>query len=237
MAAALDILVITALSLGFLHTVMGPDHYVPFVAMAKAGRWSRSKTVWVTILCGMGHVGSSIVLGFIGISLGWAACRLEIFDSHRGNIAGWLLVGFGLLYTFWGIRRALCNRPHAHFHSHGDGVVHTHGHRHLQDHMHMHARAVRPNITPWILFTVFIFGPCEPLIPLLMYPASQHRLLDVMVVSCVFGAVTIGTMLAVVLGCLAGLRFFSSPALARYSHAMAGAAVLMCGIAIQFLGL
>lgn len=237
MAPELDILVVTAFSLGFFHTILGPDHYVPFVAMAKAGQWSRSKTLWITILCGVGHVGSSIVLGFIGISFGWAAGRLEMFESHRGNIAGWLLVGFGLLYTIWGIRRAIRNRPHTHFHTHGDEIVHTHGHRHSQDHMHVHAQTAGASMTPWILFTIFIFGPCEPLIPLLMYPAAQHHLFDVVVVSCVFGAVTVGTMLFVVLGSLAGLHRIPIPALARYSHAVAGASILMSGIVIQFFGL
>ena len=32
------ILVITAASIGFIHTVLGPDHYIPFVATSKAGR-------------------------------------------------------------------------------------------------------------------------------------------------------------------------------------------------------
>ena len=58
----------TAASIGFLHTLLGPDHYLPFVAMSRAGGWSLKKTTVVTVLCGMGHVLSSVVLGFIGIA-------------------------------------------------------------------------------------------------------------------------------------------------------------------------
>lgn len=58
-------MILTAGSLGFLHTLMGPDHYLPFVMMARAQDWSRKKTAWVTFLCGLGHVGSSLVIGLV----------------------------------------------------------------------------------------------------------------------------------------------------------------------------
>jgi len=38
MSNELLILTGTAASIGFLHTVFGPDHYVPFVVMARANR-------------------------------------------------------------------------------------------------------------------------------------------------------------------------------------------------------
>ena len=56
--------------LGFTHTLTGPDHYLPFVAMSRIGRWSLSKTVAITIACGIGHVAGSVVLGMLGIALG-----------------------------------------------------------------------------------------------------------------------------------------------------------------------
>jgi len=37
--------------------------------MGKACNWSYSKTLWLTFVRGIGHVGSSIVLGVIGIAL------------------------------------------------------------------------------------------------------------------------------------------------------------------------
>ena len=50
-----------AVSVAFVHTVAGPDHYLPFVAMARAGSWSRARTIWITALCGLGHDGSSLL--------------------------------------------------------------------------------------------------------------------------------------------------------------------------------
>ena len=65
MTNELRLLVLTAASLGFVHTVLGPDHYLPFTVLAKARKWSISKTAVITCLCGAGHVLSSVVLEFI----------------------------------------------------------------------------------------------------------------------------------------------------------------------------
>ena len=90
---------------------------------------------------------------------------------------------------------------------------------------------------PWVLFTIFVFGPCEPLIPLVMYPAAKHNWLAVAVVTALFSLMTIATMLVAVLIGYAGLSKLSFKPLERYSHAMAGGALLACGVAIQFCGL
>lgn len=232
----LSVLLLTAVSVGFFHTLLGPDHYIPFIAMAEAGKWSRAKTFWVTLLCGIGHVGSSVVLGFLGIALGIAVSRLEMFEAARGSVAGWILIVFGALYTLWGLFRAYKNRPHTHIHPHSDGSLNTHTHDHQGDHVHAH-ESETPSLTPWILFTIFIFGPCEPLIPILMYPAAQGHILNVVAVALVFGIVTVGTMMGIVFGSLAGLRLLPLHSMERFSHALAGVAVLACGIAVQFLGL
>jgi sulfite exporter TauE/SafE len=233
----LYILIITAISVALVHTILGPDHYVPFIAMSKAGKWSTLKTTLVTIFCGIGHVGSSIVLGFVGVGFGSAVAHLQTIESIRGNIAGWILIAFGLVYGIWGLRRAYLNKPHTHWHPHRDGDMHNHPHVHAQDHVHVHVQPESPRTTPWVLFIIFILGPCEPLIPILMYPAARGHILHVVIVSVVFGFITIGTMVGVVLGSIAGLRLLPGGQFERYTHALAGISIFFCGIAIQFLGL
>ncbi len=210
----MSVLLFAAISIALIHTATGPDHYLPFIVMAKARKWSLARTSVITILCGLGHVASSIVLGMIGIALGTAVEKLEIFESYRGNLAAWAMIAFGLVYMAWGIRRSVKGKSHSHDHTGG-----------------------KKDITPWVLFTVFVFGPCEPLIPLLMYPAAKHDVFSVIAVSGVFAAVTIGTMLAIVLAVTFGMRFVRLARLERYSHAMAGGTILASGLAIQFLGL
>ena len=236
MTQELSILLITAASVAFFHTVLGPDHYVPFIVMSRAGKWSNLKTAWVTILCGIGHVGSSVVLGLIGIAFGVAIFHLQSVESFRGNIAGWSLIAFGLAYGAWGVRRAIKNKPHHHVHVHSDGTHHTHEHAHHEEHAHPHETS-QPSMTPWILFTVFVFGPCEPLIPILMYPAAKGSYWEVAIVTVVFGTITIATMLSIVLASSFGLSLLPMGKLERYSHALAGFTILACGVAVQFLGL
>ena len=237
MSPELVMLTLSAAAIAFIHTVLGPDHYLPFIAMAKARAWSMRKTLRITLLCGAGHLAGSVALGLVGIAIGFQLASLEWLEGLRGDLAAWLLVGFGLAYTAWGVRQALRNRPHTHWHEH-EGVVHRHAHTHHRDHAHMHAQAGRkPSITPWVIFVIFVLGPCEPLIPLLMYPAARESLPGVLLVTTVFGVVTVLTMLTVVWLTLHGLQRVRLPALERYAHALAGGTVLACGLAIVFLGL
>lgn len=205
--------------------------------MARAGKWSYSKTAVVTVLCGIGHVASSVALGFAGIFLGTQLTKLEAFESFRGEIAAWLLIVFGLIYFVWGVRRAVLNRPHKHVHDHNGGMSHEHSHDHHDEHAHAHLEQNGPNYTPWILFVIFILGPCEPLIPILMYPAARHDMGSVILIGSIFSVVTIGTMLSVVMLSLAGVKMVKLGSLERYSHALAGAIIMLSGLGIRFLGL
>lgn len=92
MSNQLVVLLVSAASVGFLHTALGPDHYLPFIVMSRANNWSIRKTALITVLCGLGHVASSIVLGIIGLIFGFALSKLEIFESVRGNIAAWAVL-------------------------------------------------------------------------------------------------------------------------------------------------
>ncbi len=208
----LTALVLAAASIGFLHTIMGPDHYLPFVAMSQARGWSHIRTIVITVVCGIGHVASSVVLGLIGVALGIAVGSLESIESTRGNLAAWALIAFGLVYMVWGIRRALRRKAHD----------------------HSHPTNQKGNITPWILFTIFVLGPCEPLIPILMYPAAQSSTSGMVLVALVFAATTIVTMTAAVLILIRGAKFVPAEGLTRFSHALAGFVILLCGMAIQF---
>ena len=97
----LGLLVLTAVSIGFVHTVLGPDHYLPFVAMSAARNWTRRKTMLVTAFCGVGHVLGSIVIGFVGIAIGASLHRLQWLEGVRGDLAAWALIAFGLVYMVW----------------------------------------------------------------------------------------------------------------------------------------
>jgi len=228
-----------ATSIAFVHTLLGPDHYLPFAALSRAGGWSVRKTVVITLLCGLGHVLSSAVLGIIGIAFGVAVFKLEWIEQFRGDLAGWLLIAFGLVYFLWGVRGAIRNQPHSHYHAHADGLIHAHEHTHHSDHVHVHDAAVpdhcarQSSLTPWVLFTIFLFGPCEPLIPILMYAAAKGSAWTVAGVTMAFGVTTLATMTMIVLSMRYAVGLTPLPRLYRFGHAVAGLVVFGCGAAVQ----
>lgn len=228
----------TAASIGFAHTVLGPDHYLPFIVIGRARQWSLPKTLFISFLCGLGHVLSSVFIGLVGIALGIAVFRLEGIESFRGSLAAWLLIGFGLAYSVWGLHRAIGKKPHRHTHPHAEGLEHKHVHTHQKaEHAHVHDEKTKQNITPWILFIIFVFGPCEPLIPLLMYPAAKQNAGGVILVTLAFGVTTIVTMLAIITAASWGVQFVRLGPLEKYAHAIAGAMIFISGLSVQFLGL
>jgi len=228
------ILLTTAASIGFFHTLMGPDHYLPFVMMARARKWTMLKTSWITFLCGLGHVLSSVVLGVVGLLLAVAVFDLETIESYRGDFAAWMLIIFGLSYFVWGVHRIYRGKA-SHSHLFGSHKHHYHNHDHDQDHIRDHH--TEKETTPWVLFIIFVLGPCEPLIPLLMYPAARNSSMDLALVTLVFGVVTIGTMLTIVILSVKGLSKIRSDRFERFVHPVSGMVILLCGIAIKFLGL
>ena len=233
----LTVIVITAASIGLFHTLLGPDHYLPFIVMAQARKWSLVRTTCITVLCGTGHVLSSVVLGIIGIALGISINKLEAAESFRGGIAAWLLIAFGAGYFVWGVFLSQKNRPHKHWHAHGNTGMPIHKHKHSKDQLHVHEGGKTKNLTPWILFTIFAFGPCEPLIPLLIYAAAKSSVFGLALITGVFGVVTIMTMLGIVILLSLGANLLPMGRLERYTHALAGVTICLCGIAIRFLGL
>ena len=237
MSSGLITLLITAASVGIIHTILGPDHYVPFIALAKACKWSKIKTTTITLLCGVGHVLSSVVIGMIGLTLGLAITSTKNIESIRGEIASWLLISFGLIYFVWGIKKVYKNKPHTHSHMHINGTTHEHAHIHKNNHEHVHEEINTVNVTPWILFIIFVFGPCEALIPIFMYTAATENLMNVILVTFAFGIATILTMLTVILFSLSGLQRIKLGKYEKYSYASAGFIILLCGVVIKVFGL
>lgn len=246
-SAEINVLMISAATIAFVHTLLGPDHYLPFVSMGVARKWSIRRMMAVTAICGCGHIVGSIALGFIGVALQLQLGSLEFLESVRGDLAAWALIVLGLLYFAWGIRRAYNRKPHSHWHDHR-GDRHVHAHIHRQTHSHVHDRAVDGDavrsmgtgvggIAPWTIFIIFVLGPCEPLIPLLMYPAAQESMVGLVAVTVTFGVVTMLTMMGAVFASTVGLKSIRIPGLEKFSHAIAGATIFGCGASIAFLGL
>jgi len=222
---------ITAISISFFHTASGPDHYLPFIVLSRSRKWSLSKTIMLTIICGLGHILSSVVLGIIGVFLGWQINKITFFQDFRGNIASWALLLFGAIYLVYGLWAAYKNKAHKHFDVMGEDVF---------VYSHKHGEVVMPTnrvkVTPLVLFAIFVMGPSEPLIPLLFYSGLNRSVAEISTIIGVFTLSTVLTMLAMVLLGVYGYSFFKAEKFERYTPAISGAVVLACGFGMVFLG-
>lgn len=218
---------------GFIHCLCGPDHYVPFVAMSRVGSWSLRKTLTITFLCGIGHILGSALIGFAGIALGLIMFQLEKAETIRGDIAAWMLFGFGVAYTVGGMVYAL-RRSQTGLLSPGDGTSGTNEPNPFASSVEQATTAATPtqSMTPWILFVVFLFGPCEPLIPYLMIPAAKANMWGVAWITFLFGATTLATMITLVTLIYRGTLAFRFHAMQRWGHAVAGLVIMACGAAM-----
>jgi len=203
----MHMLIVSAVSVAFFHA-LAPDHWLPFVALAKASRWGMGKLGWITLLAGVGHVASSIALGMVGLWLGLAIHHIQGIDTWRSHIGIGLLIGFGVAYGIWGLKHA----------------QHAHPHISLEDTLKLYA--VR---RMWTLFAIVVFGPCEPLVPL-MFVASRYGMPIVVLVSLAFSLVTIGMVVGQSLLSYAGVRLIGAPWMERYAHALAGLVIALTAI-------
>lgn len=209
MADSFSALVISTISIAVVHA-FAPDHWLPFVMIGKAQKWSKMRHVWITSVASIAHVGSSVVLGGIGIALGIATIELQGVEAIRGEIGVLLLIGFGIAYAVWGWKHAR-NHHHHSFQVDNKKVV-----------------------TLWTLFGVFVLGPCEPLIPL-MFLATAYGASGVVVVTGVFAAVTLLMMVGQTLLGGSGIRLIKHEPAEKYSHAMAGFVIVLTGVFLFLL--
>lgn len=213
---AATLLLGTSATLAIVHALLGLDHSLPFVALGRARGWTLARTLLVTAVCGAGHVASSAAIGALGVGLGIAADALLWIESARGELAAALLIGFGLAYAAWAVWRRL-RGP--------DGAPPRAG------------AAGGTDVTPWALFIVFVLGPCEPLIPLMVVPGVAGDWLAAAAVVGVFGLLTVAVMLAVVAAACRGADLVGVGRIGRHADVAAGLVVAASGAAVLWLGL
>jgi putative Mn2+ efflux pump MntP len=211
----LGTLLFTAVAVGSLHAV-APDHWVPFAAVARSRNWSAPKTAEVTALCGFGHVTVSVLFGLIGVFFGIKV--LQSFGSSMESVAGLLLVGFGIVYALWGLRRSAGGHLHGHSHSHYD---------------HVHDPSTK---TVGGLFLLSCVDPCVAVAPIIFAAAPLGAPATVAVVVA-YEAATLAAMVTLVLVARAGATLIKGHLLDRYGDGLAGVLIAVLGVVIIVLGL
>lgn len=208
------ILVITlaaaAATVGALHA-LAPDHWLPIAAVSRAQGWSLGRTARVAFVCGAGHVTVSAILGLIALAAG--ARVITAFGEQIASVAGVLMIGFGVAYALWGLRK-LAHHAHAHAHAHD-----TPGRR-----------------STWALLAIYSADACVALIPIL-FAAASLPLVGLLAIILVYEVATIGTMVALAVASRAGAGFLHGRWIEHYGDATAGGLIAATGIAVALFGI
>ena len=217
-------LVATTIITAIVHTLI-PDHWLPFVLVARAEGWTPRRTMMLTAVSGLMHVTLSIALGLAIVMAGRGAERaMDGLHDRLEWLSGWMLVAFGLAYTGWFLLRG------GHVHSFG-----IHPHHDAEEHQPPGRRMRLKDLSGYTLTFVVGFNPCILLIPLVL-GAAQLSALTLVAVSVAFAFRTIGSMVIVTRLGLHGTSRLTSPFLTRYGEALSGALIALTGAAVLLMG-
>ena len=213
-------LVVTTVLTAVVHTLI-PDHWLPFVLVSRAERWTVRRTVLLTVISATLHVSLSIALGLTAVLAGRGAERaVQGLGERLEVLTGWMLVLFGLSYMGWFLVRG------GHVHSFG---IHPH---HRPEDPEPELRRVRlKDLSGYALTFIVGFNPCILVIPCMLY-AAQMSGLTLLAVAVAFAVSTIASMVVVTLLGLKGTSRLTSPFLTRYGEAFSGGLIAAVGIAV-----
>ena len=107
----------------------------------------------------------------------------------------------------------------------------------ISSHTLHHGPARNSPFTIWSLFIIFVLGPCEPLIPLVMFEAITFDWVGLVWVTFLFCIATIAVMMAFVLLASKSLMKLRVKFLEQYIHAIAGYLIAGSGLAIILFGI
>lgn len=165
------------LAVALVHAVL-PTHWLSFVLVARAQRWTRGKMLRVVLVSGLGHVTTTAVVGLVAAALGKdLQAHVEGLETPLPSL---ILLAFGLYYLVQGWRRE--------------------GHRHCT-HDHSEDPIMADRVASWALFVEMTLSPCETLIPI-FFAAGGLSWTALLVMALLMSLITILAM-----GVLASLAY------------------------------
>ena len=226
----------TGFTVAFFHAAI-PTHWLPFVLVARARGWNRTKTILVTLFAGLGHVALTSLLGLI---IAWFGFQL---DEKLGRafpwIAGGVLLAFGLYY-FWRQWRGggICHHKVLGGHHQADEHCgHDREHSHWEDELEDSA-LVSTKAGDWAaisgLFVMLTLSPCEAFLPI--YLSGVHfGWRGFAVLSVILAVGTLLGMLLFTWFALVGLVKFELKSFERYEAGLLGGLFGLLGVLVIVL--
>jgi nickel/cobalt transporter (NicO) family protein len=235
-SAVLTTIALTGFTVAFFHAAI-PTHWLPFVLVARARGWTRTKTLLLTLCAGVGHVGLTSLLG---VGIAWFGFQL---DERVGGLFPWLigvfLVAVGLYY-FWcqSQDRGVCHH-HAlgSRHQPSEACGHEHGHSHWEEEL-KDSPLVSARASDWTamsgLFLMLTLSPCEGFLPIYLsgvkFGWRGFALLTLILAVATLAGMTLFTWLT-----LRGLEHLKVQRIERYEAGLVGAMFCLLGVLVIVL--
>ena len=198
---SLSSLMVGALTISMIHAIL-PDHWLTFVLVGSAQRWSRSKIMRLVFLAGSGHVLMTTLLGIATASI--AKGILPFLGHLEKYVPSGILMTLGLIYILLGAA-------------------------HKGDYDHPLKSGLSNKATEASLFLMLTLSPCEAMIPL-FFMASTLGWNSLLILSVVAMLGTISGMLVLTYLSLIGYKRIHFPWMEKNERTVLGVILLALGV-------
>jgi len=197
----------------FLHAAL-PTHWLPFVLVGRAQRWSLTRNLLAVTAAGLAHIATTAVVGSLIVAAGMALD--EVVAGLLPHLSAVLLFGFGGFYLIKSFvrRPAMAGGPSL-------DLAEPPG---LQDKA-SHSAAF------WGLVAVMALSPGEVLLPIYM-SSAQEGAMALALLTLVFAVGTVLGMATFTTLARAGASVLRLERWARYEGAILGVALIAIGLLI-----
>ncbi len=199
-------LIVGSLVLSVLHALI-PNHWLPILAIARKENWTVAQTMRITLLVGLAHATSTVLVGLLLALLG---AQLAVHLEQVTRIAGpVLLAALGVYYIYQHSR-------HHHFHLHG------------------HPEKSPHNKMVWSLTLAMFLSPCFEIEPYFLLAGAQDLWLAGLL-AALYTLVTVFGMVLWVRATYKTLLRFNWHTLEHNAGIITGATLILSGILMYFI--
>jgi putative Mn2+ efflux pump MntP len=202
-----------SLVLSAIHAVI-PNHWLPIIAIGRTEKWNNRETLSATLITGISHTVSTIIIGiivgFIGISLS------KYYEDVVSYAAPCILTVIGIIY----IISDRLKRNHSHNQDHEDIVSKSHG---------SSKRAILFSLSLAMFLT-----PCIE-IEAYYFQAAMIGWTGILIVSSVYLFITVFFMLILVFLGKRGVRNIRSHFLEHHEKLVTGVVLVILGVSSIFI--
>ena len=192
----------------FLHAAL-PTHWLPFVLVGRAQRWSLATTLWSVLAAGLAHIAVTAVVGGLIVAAGLA------LDQWVAGVLPWVSAGLLFVLGLFYLTRAALMKP-----------VPASG-----PDIEAPAATVSQAAAFWGLVAVMAASPGEVLLPLYLSTAEE----GLMVMALLTVVLAVGTVLGMAVFTTlarAGASILKLERWARYEGAILGLALIGLGLLV-----